>query len=184
MSRIGKKPVVIPSGVEVRLEGRTVHVKGPKGELSFTHHERMELKIEDGKVNVIRSTELQKDRELHGVTRTLISNMIEGVTNGFEKKLEIIGVGYRAMIQGSKLVLSLGFSHPVNYDIPNGIQMSMDEEKKNILTIKGIDKQLLGQITAEIRSFRSPEPYKGKGIRYVGEYVRHKAGKSAAKEAA
>lgn len=181
MSRIGKKPVIIPAGVELRLDGNTVHAKGPKGELNVKIHPRVKLEIEGSTVLVKRQSDDQQDRELHGLSRTLVANLIEGVAKGFEKRLEIIGVGYRGLVQGNKLVLSLGFSHPVNYPIPQGVQMSFDEEKKNILIIKCADKQLLGQIAAEIRSYRKPEPYKGKGIRYQGEFVRKKAGKSAAK---
>lgn len=183
MSRIGKKPVVIPSGVEVKIDGGNVHVKGPKGELSLTIHPLMKVEMSDGTLTVIRSSENQMDRELHGLTRTLIANLIEGVTKGFEKRLEIIGVGYRAQVQGSNINLSLGYSHPVVFPIPKGLQVSFDEEKKNIMIVKGVDKQLLGETCARIRALRKPEPYKGKGIRYFGEYVRKKAGKSAAKGA-
>ncbi len=183
MSRIGKLPIAIPSGVTVeKRDGNLIVVKGPKGELSFTIHKKITVEIADGTVTIKRGKEEQLDRSMHGLSRTLIANMVHGVTKGFSKQLEIQGVGYRANMQGSKLVLSLGFSHPVEFQPPAGIQISIDQEKKNILTVSGADKQLVGEVAAKIRSYRKPEPYKGKGIRYLGEYVARKAGKAAAKE--
>ncbi len=183
MSRIGKQPVTIPAGVTVEQRtGNIIFVKGPKGELTLPLHERVKVEIADGKVTVVRTSEEKIDKSLHGLSRTLISNMVEGVTKGFTKQLEIQGVGYRAAMQGSKLVLSLGYSHPVEFVPPKGITITIDPEKKNILTITGCNKQVIGEVAAKIRSYRKPEPYKGKGIRYVGEYVARKAGKAASKE--
>lgn len=182
MSRIGKNPVQVPAGVTVSITGNTVSVKGPKGELTQTFHPNMKVEIAENEVKVTRPNDLKLNRALHGLTRTLIYNMIEGVTKGYEKQLEIIGVGYRAAIAGSKLTLNLGFSHPVEFNVPKGIVIEMDKDKKNILIIKGTDKQLLGEVSAKIRGFKKPEPYKGKGIRYVGEYVPQKAGKAASKD--
>lgn len=181
MSRIGKQKIEIPSGVEVNLNGQALHVKGPKGELSLDVNPAIQIEISEGSILVKRSTEDKLARGLHGLTRSLVSNMVEGVTKGFEKKLEILGVGYRAQVQGTNLVLSLGHSHPIEYPAPDGITISIDAEKKNIVVVSGIDKQRVGQVAAEIREFRKPEPYKGKGVRYLGEFVRRKAGKSAAK---
>ncbi|MEK9132357.1 MAG: 50S ribosomal protein L6 [Patescibacteria group bacterium] len=180
MSRIGKNPVEIPSGVEVKINAGEVSVKGSKGTLKFKPHPRMEIKIDGANLLVVRKSDDILDRSLHGLTRTLIANMVQGVTKGFVKQLEIQGVGYRATVQGKKLQLSLGFSHPVDFTAPEGIDFQMDKEKKNIITVSGIDKELVGQVAANLRSLRKPEPYKGKGIRYVGEFVRRKAGKAAA----
>ncbi len=183
MSRIGKNPIQIPNGVTVeKRDNNLVHVKGPKGELQFTVHPAIKVEIADGKVVVTRANDLKMSKSLHGLSRTLIANMIEGVTKGFSKQLEIQGVGYRAALQGSKLVMSLGYSHPIEFQPPKGISITIDPEKKNILTIAGTDKQLIGEVAAKIRGWRKPEPYKGKGIRYVGEHVPRKAGKAAAKE--
>lgn len=182
MSRIGKQPIVVPSGVTVTIdENNKVTVKGPKGELVQTMHPNMKISQSEGELTVTRPNDQKENRALHGLVRSLLANMVTGVTNGYEKQLEILGVGYRANVNGSKLNLSLGFSHPIEYNIPEGITVEIDKEKKNILVIKGIDKQLLGEVAANIRSYRKPEPYKGKGIRYVGEYVQQKAGKAAAK---
>ena len=178
MSRIGKTPIPIPQGVEIKRAGSTVEVKGPKGSLSHTIPEGVSMQVEDGAIHVKRKTDAKRVRSLHGLSRTLIANMVTGVTEGFTKGLEIVGIGYRANIQGRNLQLSLGYSHPVIYPIPEGIEVEV--EKQNKITIKGIDKQQVGQVAAEIRSFRRPEPYKGKGIRYVGEQVRRKAGKAKA----
>lgn len=180
MSRIGKQPVKIPSGVTVDVNGTHVKVKGPKGELEFTFHPRVTITTADGVATVTRASEEKTDRSLHGVTRTLIANMVEGVSKGFSKQLEIQGVGYRALMAGSKLQLFLGFSHTIDFPIPKGITITIDAEKKNILTVAGIDKQLVGETAAKIREYKKPEPYKGKGIRYVGEHVQRKAGKAAA----
>lgn len=177
MSRIGLKPIDIPQGVEVKLEGNKVNVKGPKGELTKNIHADMIVTIEDNQVIVARPNDQKESRSLHGTTRTVIGNMVEGVTKGFEKSLEISGVGYRAQKQGNKLVISAGYSHPVEIEAIDGIEI--DVPKNTELTVKGIDKELVGATAANIRAIRPPEPYKGKGIRYAGEYVRRKEGKTA-----
>lgn len=182
MSRIGKNPIQVPAGVTVTITGNTVSVKGPKGEMVQSFHPNMKVEVTENQVTVTRPNELKLNRSLHGLTRTLISNMVEGVTKGYEKQLEILGVGYRAAVAGSKLTLNLGFSHPIEFIAPKGITIEIDKDKKNILIIKGYDKQVLGEVAAKIRSFKKPEPYKGKGIRYVGEYVQQKAGKAAGKD--
>ena len=177
MSRIGKLPVSVPNGVEVTIGEGEVRVKGPKGEL--TQHvlsQVVDVKLEDGKVIIERKGEAKPHRSAHGLTRTLINNMVEGVSKGFRKSLEIQGVGYRAAKAGEKLNLSLGYSHPVVFDPPQGITLSV--EGTNKIHVDGIDKQQVGQVAAEIRSLRPPEPYKGKGVRYVGEVVRKKLGKA------
>ena len=179
MSRIGKNPVAIPAGVDVAVKDGKITVKGPKGTLTLAAHERMQIKIADKEVLIERGSDEILDRSLHGLTRTLVANMVEGVTKGFSKQLEIHGVGYRAQLQDKKLVLAIGFSHPVEFGAPEGISFEIDKEKKNIVTVSGIDKALVGQVAADLRSLRKPEPYKGKGIRYVGEHVRRKAGKAA-----
>lgn len=179
MSRIGKLPITIPEGTTVTQEKRLITIKGPKGELTFKHHKRIKITIENQTITVERSSDDKFDRSLHGLTRTLIANMIEGVTKGFEKKLEINGVGYRAEIQGKSLNLQLGYSHPIKYETPEGIQLTIDKDKKNIIIISGTDKQQVGQTAAKIRSFRKPEPYKGKGIKYIDEIIIRKAGKTA-----
>lgn len=176
MSRVGKKPIDIPSNVKVNLDGKMVEVEGPKGKLEEHIHQRMSVKIEDNQVLVTRPSDNRLDKSLHGLTRSLIQNMVIGVTEGYKKELEIHGVGMRAQLQGKKLSLQLGFSHPVNYDVPEGISMIVP--KPTQIEITGIDKQLVGEVAAEIRHFYKPEPYKGKGIRYKGEYVRRKAGKT------
>ncbi len=177
MSRIGLKPIVLPEGVEVTVDGTLVKVKGPKGELSRAIDASMTVVVEDGEVIVKRPSESQKHRALHGTSRSLVQNMIEGVSKGFEKHLEIHGVGYRAQMQGKKLVVGAGYSHPVEIEPEEGIEIEVP--KNTEIIVKGIDKELVGAITANIRSIRSPEPYKGKGIRYKGEYVRQKEGKTA-----
>jgi len=182
MSRIGNRELVIPAGVEVLVDKNVVTVKGPKGELLSKINDRVKIEIGEGQILVKRATENKIDRSLHGLSRTLIANMVEGVTKGFEKRLEILGVGYRANVQGSKLVLSLGYSHPIEFNIPKGITVAIDAEKKNLLIVTGADKQLIGEVAAKIRSYKKPEPYKGKGIRYVGEHVARKAGKAASKD--
>lgn len=180
MSRIGRKPVVIPDGVTVVLEGRRITVKGPKGELSRPIPPEMTVRVDDGEVKVTRPTDEARHRALHGLTRALIDNMVQGVSTGFAKQLEIQGVGYRAETQQSGgLRLNVGYSHPVDYDAPPGIRLSV--EGNTSVTIEGIDKELVGQVAAEIRSVRPPEPYKGKGIRYKDEQVRRKAGKTGGK---
>lgn len=180
MSRIGKWPVQIPSGVEVTIESSVITVKGPKGSLSLTVHPRITIKKEDNEVVVTRSTDEKEDKSLHGLTRSLIQNMVTGVTTGFQKRLEVIGVGYRAQVNGNKLNLSLGFSHPVEMEALPGLSLEIDKDTKHIV-ISGADKQQVGEFAAKVRSLRKPEPYKGKGIRYAGEHVRRKAGKTAAK---
>jgi large subunit ribosomal protein L6 len=180
MSRIGRMPIAIPAGVTVEIaENNKVTVKGPKGTLERVLPTEMTIKEEDGHILVTRPNDLKKMKSLHGLTRTLINNMIVGVTAGYEKKLEINGVGYRALKQGSKLVLSLGYSHPVEMEDPEGIESTM--EGQNIIFIKGIDKEKVGQYAAEIRDKRRPEPYKGKGIKYADEVIRRKVGKTGKK---
>lgn len=184
MSRIGKNPVLIPSGVTVTKDASgMITVKGPKGELKWTPHPMITVTVEESQIVVTRDDEDRFKHALHGLTRTLLQNMVTGVTQGFNKVLEINGVGYRASVAGSKLVLNLGYSHPIEYPTPAGITFKLDEEKKNLLTVSGIDKQLVGQVAAEIRGFRPPEPYLGKGIKYVEERIRRKAGKTASKGA-
>jgi large subunit ribosomal protein L6 len=177
MSRIGKQPIAVPSGVEVTIESELVKVKGPKGELSERVNRDMDVKQENGEILVARPTDRGDHRALHGLTRSLIANMVEGVTNGFEKRLEIQGVGYRAQLQGTKLVLALGYSHPVEMDAPDGIDFEVPQPTRVI--VRGISKQAVGEVAANIRKARPPEPYKGKGIRYEGEYVARKVGKRA-----
>jgi large subunit ribosomal protein L6 len=177
MSRIGKQPIEIPSGVDVKLQGRSIEVKGSKGHLTFEHHPDITVVHEDGVIRVTRPSDEPRHRALHGLTRTLVANMIEGVANGFSKTLEIIGVGYRAEAKGKGVVLRLGFSHLINYDAPDGVQIQVPNP--TTMVVEGADKQKVGQVAAELRGFRPPEPYKGKGVRYKGEYVRRKAGKTA-----
>jgi large subunit ribosomal protein L6 len=177
MSRIGKQPIEIPDGVNVAVDPGRVTVNGPLGELTQNVPARMKIDKEDGQLLVKRPTERGDDRALHGLTRSLVANMVEGVTKGFEKRLEIQGVGYRATMRGTALELNVGFSHPVVIDAPAGITFEIPAQ--NEIIVKGIDKQLVGEIAAEIRDVRPPEPYKGKGIRYAGEYVRRKVGKRA-----
>jgi large subunit ribosomal protein L6 len=177
MSRIGKKPIEVPSDVTVTIDGSNVTVKGPKGELSRTFHQDMNIKLEDNTVVVERPSDNKLHRSLHGTTRSVLSNMIEGVKNGYEKALELIGVGYRATKSGSKLILNVGYSHPVEIDPEQGIEIEVPANTK--VVVRGIDKERVGAIAANIRDVRPPEPYKGKGIRYEGEYVRRKEGKSA-----
>ena len=177
MSRIGRQPITIPSGVDVGVDGSRVSVKGPRGTLEQTFHADMRIVMENGTVRVERPSDERLHRSLHGLTRTLLANMVEGVTNGFEKRLEIVGVGYRAALRGSDLELQVGYSHPVTFRPPEGIEFEVPAQ--NCVTVRGIDKQLVGEVAAEIRKIRKPEPYKGKGIRYEGEYVRKKAGKAA-----
>lgn len=177
MSRIGLKPINIPSGVEIKVsENNLVEVKGPKGSLSESISSDMEIKIDDGVLTVARPTDNKRHRSLHGLSRTLIANMIEGVTEGYSKSLEIEGTGYRAQKQGNKLVLNLGFSHPIELDDPSGIEVEVPAANKII--VKGSDKQQVGNYAAVIRAFRKPEPYKGKGVRYTDEVVRRKVGKT------
>ena len=183
MSRIGRKPLAIPQGVTVEISGSAVRVKGSKGELNYKHLPEISVKIEEGNVVVGRYNDLPRSRALHGLTRQLIENMVIGVSKGYEKQLEIVGVGFKAQVKGKILVLNLGFSHPIDYNIPDGIEITQNEKNKNILIIRGIDKQLVGQVAADIRDYRKPEPYKGKGVKYIDEVIRRKVGKAAAKGA-
>jgi large subunit ribosomal protein L6 len=176
MSRIGKAPIPIPAGVEAEIEGATVRIKGPKGSLTRHISPKMSVSIEDGSIIVSRPNDGKEARSLHGLTRTLIANMVKGVTEGFEKTLLISGTGYRAVQQGNKLVLGMGLSHPVEMVPPDGIEIEVPSPSR--IVVKGIDKELVGQISANIRAVRPPEPYKGKGIRYEGERIRMKAGKA------
>ncbi len=177
MSRIGKQPVEVPSGVDVALKENTISVKGPKGELDLNINPEIAVAMEEGLIKVSRSSDEAKDRALHGLVRSLIANMVEGVEKGFQKTLEIEGVGYRAEKKGSGLLLNLGFSHTIDYPTPEGVKIEVPDQ--TTIVVSGADKQSVGQTAAEIRSFRPPEPYKGKGIRYQGEYIRRKAGKTA-----
>ncbi len=176
MSRIGNKPITIPAGVEVKVNGNTVSVKGPKGTLENSFKEQMAISVEGNEILVKRPDDTKENRSLHGLTRTLIANMVEGVVNGYSKELEVNGVGYRAQKQGKSLVLNLGFSHQVIMDEIPGISIEVPNPNKVI--ISGTDKQQVGQFAAEVREKRPPEPYKGKGIKYVGEYIRRKEGKA------
>jgi large subunit ribosomal protein L6 len=176
MSRIGKLPIAVPEGVDVELQGSRFAAKGKLGELQVDLHPEMKVTIADGVISVVRPTEQTRHRALHGLTRTLVANAVEGVSKGFSRDLELVGVGYRAVKQGNDLQLSLGFSHPVKYSPPPGINIECPDQVK--IRISGADKELVGRVTAEIRKFRPPEPYKGKGILYKGERVKRKAGKS------
>ena len=177
MSRIGRQPITVPAGVEVTLNGATVAVKGPKGALSRTVAEPIVVRQEDGALLVERPNDERRSRALHGLTRTLVQNMVTGVTDGFSKELEIVGVGYRAALQGQSLQLALGFSHGVNVPAPEGITFEVPLPTRVI--VRGVDKEQVGQVAANIRKLRKPEPYKGKGVRYLGERVQRKAGKAA-----
>ncbi len=177
MSRIGKKPIVVPAGVQVDIQGTAVKVKGPKGELAREFSAPITIALADGHVNVSRPSDEPAVRALHGTTRAVLQNMVTGVSTGFTKALQIEGVGYRAEMKGKQLVMALGYSHPVPVDPPAGISFVVDEKTKTI-TVNGIDKEVVGQVAADIRAWRPPEPYKGKGLRYVGERVRRKAGKA------
>ena len=177
MSRVGRMPIAIPAGVTVDIaENNNVTVKGPKGELNRTFPSEMEIKIEDGHVVVSRPNDLKRNKAFHGLTRALLNNMVIGVTEGFVKKLEINGVGYKCQMQGEKLVLSLGYSHPVEYVAPEGVKIEAPDQ--NHINVSGISKEAVGQVAAEIRTFRAPEPYKGKGIKYADEVIRRKVGKT------
>ena len=177
MSRVGLAPITIPSGVDIKIEGQSVTVKGPKGELTRKFPEEIAVEQSDAELRVSRTKENREARALHGLFRSLVANMVEGVVNGYEKKLEIHGVGYRAAKQGSDIELSVGFSHTVRKSAPSGIEF--DVPTPTTITVRGIDKELVGQTAAEIRAVKKPEPYKAKGIRYEGEYVRRKGGKAA-----
>jgi large subunit ribosomal protein L6 len=176
MSRIGRLPITVPSGVTVTVDGQAVNVKGPKGELSLTVKAPIEVALEDGTLTVTRPDDERASRSLHGLTRTLISNQITGVTEGYSKGLEIVGTGYRVQSKGNSLEFALGYSHSITFDPPAGISFEVEGNTK--VTVRGIDKQAVGEVAANIRKLRKPEPYKGKGVRYAGEVVRRKAGKS------
>jgi len=177
MSRIGRLPVTVPAGVEVTIDGQDVHVKGPKGSLSHTVATPIAVaRDEDGQIAVTRPDDERRNRSLHGLTRTLIANMVEGVTNGYEKKLEIVGTGYRVVAKGSDLEFALGYSHPITVKAPEGISFTTDGPLR--LSVQGIDKQQVGEVAANIRKLRKPDPYKGKGVRYAGEHIRRKVGKA------
>ena len=179
MSRIGRKPVPVPNGVTVTVNGPAITVKGPKGELSRKLHPDMQVKVENGTVTVDRPSDEDRHRALHGLTRSLIANMVEGVTQGYKKQLEITGVGYKAEVKPFGLQLALGYSHPVEYRAPAGIKLSAPQPI--VVVIEGADKEKVGRVAAEIRALRKPEPYKGKGVRYQGEQIRRKAGKAGGK---
>jgi large subunit ribosomal protein L6 len=179
MSRIGRKPVTLPKGVTLQVQDNTVAVRGPRGELRRTLHPEMELALADNQFTVTRPSEEKRHKALHGLTRTLVQNMVDGVSKGFTKSLEIQGVGYKAEAKPYGVNLIVGYSHPVKYEAPKGIKITVDNN--TTVKIEGADKELVGQVAAELRSVRPPEPYKGKGIRYVGEQVRRKAGKTGAK---
>ena len=177
MSRIGKKVIVLPKGVTIDIKGNEVKVKGPKGELSRTFSPVITIEQKDGEVHCVRPSEERQIKALHGTTRAVLNNMVQGVSTGFSKALQVEGVGYRAEMKGKKLVMALGFSHPVEVEPPAGISFTV-EEKTRVITITGSDREQVGQVAANIRAWRPPEPYKGKGLRYVGEIVRRKAGKA------
>jgi large subunit ribosomal protein L6 len=180
MSRIGKKPIEVPKGVDITVDGNTIQVKGPKGQLTWRYPQRVSVVLQEGKVLVRRSGDLKQDRSLHGLTRSLVSNMVTGVSQGYERVMEISGVGYRAQVQGSKITFTLGYSHPIEYQLPEGVGAAVDQ-RQTTLTLKGIDKQQIGQIAANIRALRSPDIYKGKGVRYAGERIKLKVGKAGKK---
>ena len=179
MSRIGKHPVEVPKGVTAKVEGNTISVKGPKGELERTLHSDMKVTLSDGQILVERPSDEAHHKALHGLSRTLVANMIEGVTKGYKKELDIVGVGYRAELKGKQVIFALGYSHAVVFDIPTGIDIAI--EKQTHITVTGVDRQLVGQVAANIRRLRKPDPYKQKGVRYTGEVLKKKAGKTGAK---
>lgn len=179
MSRIGKMPIQIPKGVQVDLKGDLISVKGPKGELKKSIHPKVNVNMENDQILVTVNDDSKESRSFHGLFRALIANMVTGVTDGFERALEIVGVGYRAEVSGKTATFHLGYSHPIVFDLPEGIDAAIDKSR---ITLKGIDKELLGRTAAKIRSFRKPEPYKGKGIKYTDETIKRKAGKTGAKE--
>ena len=184
MSRVGKKPVAIPSGVTVSVSAdNVVTVKGPKGELKETIDRDIKIEVKDGQVEIVRPTDQIRHRAMHGLYRALIANLVKGVTEGYKKNLELVGVGYKASNQGNLLDLSLGYSHNIIFEVPKELKVATSQEKgqNTMIALEGIDKQLLGQVAAKIRGLRKPEPYKGKGVKYVGEYIRRKAGKAAGK---
>ena len=177
MSRIGRKPIPVPRSVRVALEGQHVKVEGPRGQLSHSVPGVLTVSLKDGQLHVVRNVEHRSARALHGLTRALLANMVQGVSEGFERKLEIVGIGYRAQLQGKNLQLALGYSHPVVFPLPDGIQAEVDRQV--LITLRGADKALLGQTAARLRSLRKPDPYKGKGVKYADEIIRRKVGKKA-----
>ncbi len=179
MSRIGKQPIKVPNGVEVQIKDNLVTVKGPKGTLSFQVNPAITVEMEDSVIKLRKTNELKLTRSLYGLSRTLVNNMVEGVTKGFSKTLEIVGVGFKVKVSGKNAIFNLGFSHEVPFKIPEGIEIKIDEQNKNKFTVIGIDKELVGKVSANIRELKKPEPYKGKGIKYENEYIRRKAGKAA-----
>ncbi|NOZ63341.1 MAG: 50S ribosomal protein L6 [Caldiserica bacterium] len=181
MSRVGKKPIPVLSGARIELKDNLLEVEGPRGKLSLSLHPLIKVRQENGHVWVERLSEEKNVRAFHGLTRSLINNLIIGVTQGFKKELEVVGIGYNAKMEGKKLLLQVGYSHPVYYEAPEGVSLSVRKERNFIITVEGIDKQKVGEAAAEIRRIRPPEPYKGKGIRYLGEHIRLKAGKKGAK---
>lgn len=177
MSRVGKNPIDVPEGVDVKLQGNFLTVKGPKGELKWNFREEMKVSLKDKVITVERTSESKLNRSLHGTTRSIIANMITGASSGYKRDLEISGVGYRAQVQGQKIIFTLGYSHPVEFNLPDGITAEVDKKQTN-LTLHGIDKHLIGQVAANIRMLRKPNPYKGKGIKYAEERLKLKVGKS------
>lgn len=182
MSRIGRVPIIIPSGVKVNLKEDAIHIEGPLGKLDQSIHPSIKVELQDGRISVKRLGDSGSEKALHGLHQRLISNMVQGVTNGYEKNLEITGVGFKAKAEGKHLVLQLGFSHPIKYPIPDGVKITVSDNVK--INVSGADKRLVGEVAAEIRGYYPPEPFKGKGIRYKGEYVRRKAGKTVATKGA
>lgn len=180
MSRVGKKPIEIPQGVKAEVKQGVIAVKGPKGELSYTFPEGMKITVSDSAIVIERNSDTKVDRALHGLTRSLVSNMVSGVSQGYTKVLEITGVGYRAQVKGNKINFTLGYSHPIEFELPAGVTAKVDE-KQTTITLNCIDKQLLGQVAANIRELRAPDAYKGKGIRYAGQRIKLKAGKTGKK---
>jgi large subunit ribosomal protein L6 len=178
MSRIGKMPIQIPAGVTAEVNGNSIKITGPKGELSYDFSNKIKVEIADNVINLSKKVEDKESAELYGLTRTLVANMVKGTHENFKKELEINGIGYRAAVSGGKLTLNLGYSHPIDYHAPAGIQIAVE---KNVIIVSGVDKQLVGQVASEIRAFRKPEPYKGKGIKYMTEHIRRKAGKTGGK---
>jgi large subunit ribosomal protein L6 len=180
MSRIGKKPIALPKGVSVTVAGKKVDIKGPKGNLTRQIHSTVDAKVEGDKLNVLTSSQATEDRRYHGLTRTLLANMVQGVSEGFTRKLKLVGVGYRAAVTGKTLNLTLGFSHPINFNPPAGIDIKVDAQ--TTLVVTGADKEMVGQVAAKLRGFRPPEPYHGKGVRYEDEVIVTKVGKAAGKK--
>ncbi len=176
MSRIGRKPVVVPDTVKVTVQGQKVNVQGPKGKLDLSVHPRLKVSFKDKQISVERPTDARTDRALHGLTRSLVQNMVLGVTQGYLKELEIVGVGFKAQLKGKVLSMALGYTHPIDYNIPEGIEIKCPNHTR--IAVSGVDKQQVGQVAAELRGFYEPEPYKGKGIHYVGEVIRRKQGKT------